>query len=555
MIPSHILEAQRLGDVDTARHYYTAQLKNTPQDALWHTLLGISYAQHHAYDTAYTHLLQAVTYNKNANNLSQLATVCTHLARFDEAIEYFDTSLALHPYAPIVHNNYGLLWMKKQDIMRAITHFTMAISQEPSYYEAYYNMGLCYMHNTEYNKAQHRFQQTLDLHPNHHTSHYQLALTYELQGQWDSAITHYTACLAITKHTYAYHGLGRCLMKIGDAETALEHFKSALTYGDTSEEIWHNLAMCYHQLSAPAMALEAWLKLLHTTTSHEALYHIGVCYQQMYRYQEACDYFQEALILDATHIDTYLNLIAIAIERYNPTQALSFIEQAQHHHPTREDLVYLKASLTQNGTVEKAPITYVSQLFDHYAPHYDTHVVNILRYQLPDLIAHTLSEYIQPDKKWHRAYDLGCGTGLIGRVIRPYVEHLCGIDVSTDMLKIADAQDIYTNTIQSDVTTIIPTLDSADLIVMADLLPYCGTLEWLQTLHTILTPGALVILSIEKDNTIDTYQLHEHARFKHNSHYVIANLTSLVCVESRDITLRTQAGHAVYGALLVCRKV
>ena len=554
MIPSHILQAQQSGDVETPRAYYAQKIEQDPHNPTWLLLLGISYAQHREYSEAYVYLRKSLDLEVNANNLASLATVCTHLERHDEATGYFDQSLSLHPYAPIVHNNYGMHWMKVNDIERAMSHFHMAITQNPDTHEGYYNLGLCYMQQSEYVHAAKKFSQALALFPDHHTGHYQMGLCYELSHTWDQALTHYQQCNTIAKHALSLHGMGRCYIKLGDPGTALEHLKEAITFGDDSVEVWHNLAMCYHQLSAPAMALEAWLKAQKIQSTHDALYHIGVCYQQMYRYKEADEYFTEALAKDPEHLDTYLNLIALSIEIYNVDKALYWINTAQKYHPARDDLAYLKASITQKGDITKAPEAYISQLFDHYAFHYNQHVVDILQYQLPTLIHHALLEYKQALFPWENAYDLGCGTGLMGPIMRPHVHTLTGIDLSKDMLKVAASLDMYDHLIHKDILENLSLLHNAHLIVMAELLPYCGDLSWLHTLHTHLEHEGMVILSVEKNNTIPQYHLHQHARFHHNTDYVIESMVGFECIEIREITLRKHSNIAVFGALCVFKK-
>ena len=430
----------------------------------------------------------------------------------------------------------------------------MCLSQDGNITEAYYNLGLCHMHLHEIEQAAHRFEQALALDPLHHSSHYQLALSLEVSGQWKNASIHYKSCLDLVEHEAASHGMGRCLMKLCEASDALPYLKTSFTLGGESLELWHNMGMCYLQLSSPALALEAWNKAAKFEKNIDVIYHIAVCYQQMMRYDDAEMYFKQALCIQADHLDTYLNLIAIAIERFQVKQALDWIGQALTFYPDREDLQYLRGSLTQTTSMRRAPAFYIAQLFDNYAYHYDTHVVKHLHYQLPDLLQTILDRY-KPVNGWSSACDLGCGTGLCGKIIKPWAKHMVGVDLSKDMLKIASALEIYDVLIEDDIQAYLThTGELFDLMTLADVLPYFGELDWLSDLHRHICIDGLVILSIEKNTNIENYHLHEHARFMHHPDYTIQCMKHFECIETQTITLRRNMNKDVLGQLMVFRR-
>lgn len=83
---------------------------------------------------------------------------------------------------------------------------------------------------------------------------------------------------------------------------------------------------------------------------------------------------------------------------------------------------------------------YVAALFDDYAKRFDTHLVDTLAYSAPQQLLEAL---LRINMHYTRCYDLGCGTGLMGEVLRPYVDHLAGCDLSTAMLHEAKIKAIY----------------------------------------------------------------------------------------------------------------
>lgn len=70
----------------------------------------------------------------------------------------------------------------------------------------------------------------------------------------------------------------------------------------------------------------------------------------------------------------------------------------------------------------------VEQLFDGYADEFDNHLVHQLEYDIPAKLLARVPGRID------RCLDLGCGTGLVGKVFRPKCDYLAGADLSAEMI-------------------------------------------------------------------------------------------------------------------------
>jgi predicted TPR repeat methyltransferase len=88
------------------------------------------------------------------------------------------------------------------------------------------------------------------------------------------------------------------------------------------------------------------------------------------------------------------------------------------------------------------PAGYVAALFDDYAPRFDRHLTEELGYAAPALILAALDR-VAPGRRFARALDLGCGTGLMGAAIRRRVDWFAGVDLSAAMVAEADKRGIY----------------------------------------------------------------------------------------------------------------
>jgi predicted TPR repeat methyltransferase len=169
------------------------------------------------------------------------------------------------------------------------------------------------------------------------------------------------------------------------------------------------------------------------------------------------------------------------------------------------------------------PAAYVVRLFDGYAERFDAHLTDTLLYRAPALIAEAISA-AAPGRRFARALDLGCGTGLMAQALRARVDHLAGVDLSPAMIEKAQARGAYDALEVGDATALLkreaPT--TFDLVVAADSLVYMGDLAPLfAAVATALTSDGLFAFSLE---TIEGegFALGASMRFAHSRAYTEA---------------------------------
>src|SRR5262245_13082081 len=91
------------------------------------------------------------------------------------------------------------------------------------------------------------------------------------------------------------------------------------------------------------------------------------------------------------------------------------------------------------------PAAYVRALFDHYAPRFDQALAG-LSYRAPALLLAAVQSVSLAGggaMRWGSMLDLGCGTGLGGAALRPYVDWLVGVDLSPGMIEQARRKGLY----------------------------------------------------------------------------------------------------------------
>jgi predicted TPR repeat methyltransferase len=90
---------------------------------------------------------------------------------------------------------------------------------------------------------------------------------------------------------------------------------------------------------------------------------------------------------------------------------------------------------TLQGEAETAAPAYVREVFDELAETFEEKLVTHLEYRVPWLLVDALKKHepsvfseggVASPASW-RVADVGCGTGLCGRLLRPYVAHIAGV--------------------------------------------------------------------------------------------------------------------------------
>jgi len=202
------------------------------------------------------------------------------------------------------------------------------------------------------------------------------------------------------------------------------------------------------------------------------------------------------------------------------------------------------ALLGQGEPPNDLPRGYVARLFDDYAPHFDRHLAEDLAYRGPALIAAAI-DAAAGARRFVRALDLGCGTGLSGAPLRARVERLEGVDLSPAMLARARACGLYDALEAADIVDHLRRFGAAfDLIVAADALAYFGDLRAIfAAAAAALAPGGLFAFTVETFAG-DGYRLGDTMRFVHAPAYVEA---SAVAVGLRALVVETASARREKG--------
>lgn len=167
---------------------------------------------------------------------------------------------------------------------------------------------------------------------------------------------------------------------------------------------------------------------------------------------------------------------------------------------------------------------YIEKIFDIFATDFEQTLYR-LQYDSPNIIANILTRICQDKRSSLNVIDLGCGTGLCGRLIKKVLPQsmIFGVDISSHMLAQADAKKVYYQLAKNDIISYLKTSKiKFDIVVASDVFTYFGELnEMFNLVFSHLKNDGIFIFTVSK-NTYNhkSYFLTPASRFVHQISYI-----------------------------------
>ena len=173
-----------------------------------------------------------------------------------------------------------------------------------------------------------------------------------------------------------------------------------------------------------------------------------------------------------------------------------------------------------------------------------------LGYAAPDLLAGAIAGVLG-GRRGLAVLDLGCGTGLAGARLRPYAGRLIGIDLSPEMLRLAERRGLYDALEVAEITEWLGRdgVGRFDLIAACDTLIYFGDLgPVLRASAARLAAGGILALTVERGD-VAPFRLADSGRFTHHPDHIraAAREAGLAVTRLDEAVLRQEYGEPVVG--------
>ncbi|MBC5783994.1 tetratricopeptide repeat protein [Ramlibacter sp. USB13] len=283
----------------------------------------------------------------------------------------------------------------------------------------------------------------------------------------------------------------------GRLEQAERQFAAALSLAPGRPSVLTNLGAVRLRLQRAAEALPVLEEALAQEPDNpEALAHAATALAELGRTPDALPLFDRAIAAGPQPATVWMFRGSVLRELGRAQEAAASYREALARGGDAELLNYYLAGLEGGAAPPRPPRHYVQGLFDSYADGFDTHL-KTLRYDAPGVLVQRLAA---SGRRFAHALDLGCGTGLCGRLLRPLATRLTGVDLSPQMLARSRALGVYDDLQQADVVEYLAAQAGPfDAVVAADVFIYVGVLdEVFRLLAARMPPGGLFAFTVEE---------------------------------------------------------
>jgi predicted TPR repeat methyltransferase len=348
---------------------------------------------------------------------------------------------------------------------------------------------------------------------------------------------------------------GKALRMAGSAAEAVRVLHRGLAKAPRDYRLHDELGMALSELRRYEEAIGSFLAAFRLKPDcDEVCNKIGVAFLSRGMLEPAVFWFQRARQINPTAI-TCLHPYGTALVLLGQLQqATGIFNEWTTAEPDNPIARHLSSAALGSRTTPKASADYVRILFDGCAPRFETTLTN-LKYCGPQLVLNSLQQVAGACAVDLEILDVGCGTGLVGSLLRPLARRLVGVDLSAGMLQWARSRNVYDELIQAELVEFLRRHPASfDVLAAADVLTYLGDLADFFCHGTrALKPGGVVVIVTEALDDDGTYRLNPTGRFSHNSLYLrnVMETAGLTVDHIRKDTMRHEANMPV-PSLVAC---
>jgi len=346
--------------------------------------------------------------------------------------------------------------------------------------------------------------------------------------------------------------LGVTLLRLGRPRDALAPLGQAASADAGQPDAWAHLGLAHESLGRWSEAAAAFERAVALAPSLSNLWlALGRC-----RLREgaagaadaALRAFERACEADPRSADAWSARGGLLREAGRPGDAAECFENALALGADADLHRYYLASVRGDAVPARPPRAYVETLFDEYADEFQAHLVDGLRYRAHETLAGPL---LAPGRRYARVIDLGCGSGLCGRLLRPNADTIVGVDVSSAMIALARETGVYDELAHADLAEFLARpAPPADLVLAADVFIYVGELgDAFAAVRRALAPGGVFAFSVERAASGRDLELLPSLRYAHSHAYLerLAGAHGFRVRETFEAPLRDDQSRPVQG--------
>jgi predicted TPR repeat methyltransferase len=335
----------------------------------------------------------------------------------------------------------------------------------------------------------------LERQPGHADSVHLLGVIAHQVGRHREAAELLKRAVALSPKAPSYwNNLGLALLKSGEPDGAVEAFGRAARLKPESAEIHANLAKALHARGAFKEAQSHFRTALSLKpTLPQARVDWAAMLYANGQADAAAEQYEQVLEIDPGNLLARSNLGRVLYKRGDLAGAEAHLRRCLELDPgDRHGVRLLLAVMGKAPPPDRISDTFVRSVYAERAKGWD---------ETDTYFAHRLAAAAVEKFAGRGALDIadvGCGTGLVGALVRDKARRLDGVDLSAEMLAVAGAKAVYDNLHQDELTAwLARTASQYDVVVSAATLIHFGDLlPPMEAAAHALRPSGLFVLTL-----------------------------------------------------------
>lgn len=318
-------------------------------------------------------------------------------------------------------------------------------------------------------------------------------------GRLEDALRQYEHILSQDPHhAQAMNNAGNALKQLYRLDESASYFRKAIETKPDYMEAYSNYAGTLDLMGKVDEALAMLGKAIELNPFYAQAYFNYATICMRINQDESVNYFRKSLEVRPNHLPTLAKLGQLLRRMGRIAEATECLQLAVMIDP--DDNFGLKAplaELTSQQLPERVSDQYLQNIYANRASSWDKAIAATGEYRAPALAADMVARFHEGSKPY-RLMDAGCGTGLVGELLRKGASQMDGVDISASMLAMAKNKGIYDTLHQGDMVSLLASAkDPYDVITcVATLLHFGNLLPALKASAAALRKGGLMVISL-----------------------------------------------------------
>jgi predicted TPR repeat methyltransferase len=309
------LAAHQSGKFNDARIQYEKLLDYDPENPDVLYLLGGIYYQNNNPKLAAELISQAIQSAPDRDYFyTHLGLALNSLDNFEDAMDAFQTALAVNAENPETYNTMGKVLKARGKTSQAIDAFWKAVKLDPGYIDACHNLGGELLRQNQAEEAVFVFKRLLDRKPDTIATYSRLGKALLFLDRIPEAIKAFKKCIqADPDNAQAYQNLGAALELAGNQDEAFDAFQKAILFAPDSAEAHHRLGNYLLARKKMAEAIVELEKAIEKRPDFSEAYNsLGIALKSEGRVEEAIEAYKKSIRINPKHPQTFNNM-AVAL--------------------------------------------------------------------------------------------------------------------------------------------------------------------------------------------------------------------------------------------------